>query len=170
MVPIFQIADRKWALHRTAATKPGDFRRTTAWNVRIATIVHDPWMVCLNSPSSEEGSCIFQDPRRLRGRTFRHDLQRASWKVRGRTVRPHVPWKMDFVIAKGSARDDRDTAVLIKSKHSQVVTSKLAQTTFCGFDNLSFESHQSCIASCTYRYVYWYNIVYQCQYINNNCK
>ncbi|EZA55179.1 hypothetical protein X777_05249, partial [Ooceraea biroi] len=96
--------DRKWALHRTAATKPGDFRRTTAWNVRIATIVHDPWM----------------DPRRLRGRTFRHDLQRASWKVRGRTVRPHVPWKMDFVIAKGSARDDRDTAVLIKSKHSQV--------------------------------------------------
>ncbi|EFN64945.1 hypothetical protein EAG_09758 [Camponotus floridanus] len=38
-------------------------------------------MVCLDSPSSEEGSCIFQDPARLRGRTFRHDLQKASWKV-----------------------------------------------------------------------------------------
>lgn len=38
-------------------------------------------MVCLDSPSSEEGSCIFQDPAELRGRTFRHDLQKASWKV-----------------------------------------------------------------------------------------
>jgi hypothetical protein len=36
----------------------------------------------MSGQSSEEGSCIFQDPGRLRGRTFRHALQRASWNAR----------------------------------------------------------------------------------------
>lgn len=43
------------------------FGRIASWNVRIATIADGPPMVCLDSPSSEETSCIFQDPEGLRG-------------------------------------------------------------------------------------------------------
>lgn len=87
--------------------KPPDFRRMALWNAKIAAIAVTPGGMSGQSVVSSRETRAFFRIHGLRGRTFRHDLQRASWKVLVGEDPASVPRKMNFIIAKERQRARR---------------------------------------------------------------